>query len=183
MAKRTAFATRRLSVYVEFFFLLFNVFGLFRLRRYDTFFPESSLVVVFLSLVGLLGVCGFCFLVLPRFLGKLMFNVREATLTIRAWLDREPVATLGCEPIVILVLVCTAVNPRVFNLRFAFILVAHPELLGAIGAWMMHLFCCRVFTAVNPDVLSELQIGRTPFFCALGLSGVAHTHKQQKINK
>ena len=92
-----------------------------------------------------------------------MFNVREATLTIRAWLDREPVATLGCEPIVILVLVCTA----------------HPELLGAIGAWMMHLFCCRVFTAVNPDVLSELQVGRTPFFCALGLSGFAPPKQQQ----
>ena len=39
------------SRYVEFFFLLFNVSGLFRLRRYDTFFPDSSLVVVFLSLV------------------------------------------------------------------------------------------------------------------------------------
>jgi len=72
-----------------------------------------------------------------------MFNVREATLTIRAWLDREPVATLGCEPI-----------------RF--------------------VFCGRVFTAVNPDVLSELQVGRTPFFCALGLSGVAKKQKNKK---
>ena len=34
-------------------------------------------------------------------------------------------------------------------------------------------------TAVNPDVLSELQVGRTPFFCALGLSGVAHNKKKK----
>ena len=117
--------------------------------------------VLVACVLGLLGVCGFCFLVLPRFSGKLMFNVREATLTIRAWLDREPVATLGCEPIVILVLVCTA----------------HPELLGAIGAWMLQgIYGCQSrcsFRAAGwPYSL---------FLCAWVVGVCPPTNKQKKI--